>query len=223
MTFEILHRDADLIAVNKPEGIAAVPEHAQDPDCLLELLGAQVGQRLLPVHRLDKDVSGVMLYACHAASHRFLNAVFAEHRARKTYLALVHGNVVPEHGVIDQPIREFGSGRMGVSPAGKPSTTEFRVLERFGAYTLVEATPRTGRRHQIRVHLYHLGHPIVGDRRYGQRAVQEQYPRLMLHALSIDLPHPAGNRLTIRDCPSATFQDALAAARPAGAPPAAAE
>jgi RluA family pseudouridine synthase len=219
MPFEILHHDSDLIAVNKPEGIAAVPEHAQDPDCLLERLGAQIGQRLLPVHRLDKDVSGVILYACHAASHRFLNAAFAEHRVYKTYLALVHGAVVPDHGTIDQPIREFGSGRMGVSPAGKPSRTEFRVLERFGAYTLVEATPRTGRRHQLRVHLYHLGHPIVGDRRYGQRAVQEHYPRLMLHALAIDLPHPAGHRLTLRDCPSATFQHALAAARQSGAPP----
>ena len=72
MPFEILHRDADLIAVNKPEGIAAVPEHAQDPDCLLEQLIVQLGHRLLPVHRLDKDVSGVILYACHADSHRRL-------------------------------------------------------------------------------------------------------------------------------------------------------
>ncbi len=210
MPFEILHHDADLVAVNKPEGVAAVPEHAQDPDCLLEQLIVQLGHRLLPVHRLDKDVSGVILYACHANSHRFLNAVFAEHRAHKTYLALVHGNVAPQSGTIDQPIREFGSGRMGVSPTGKPSTTQFRVRQRLGDFTLVEAQPLTGRRHQIRVHLYHLGHPIVGDRRYGQRAIQEHFPRLMLHALSIELPHPNGRPFAIHDCPSASFTAELA-------------
>jgi RluA family pseudouridine synthase len=210
MPFPILHQDTSLIAVNKPEGVAAVPEHAQDPDCLLEQLIRQLGCRLLPVHRLDKDVSGVILYACHADSHRFLNTAFSEHRVRKTYLALVHGNVVPACGTIDQPIREFGSGRMGVSPTGKPSTTDFRVLQRFDNVTLVEAAPRTGRRHQIRVHLYHLGHPIVGDRRYGQRAVQEQFPRLMLHALSIELPHPNGRPFALRDCPSASFHAELA-------------
>ncbi len=205
MPFEILHRDADLIAVNKPEGIAAVPEHAQDPDCLLEQLIVQLGHRLLPVHRLDKDVSGVILYACHADSHRRLNKVFADHLVRKTYLALVHGNVVPQSGTIDQPIREFGSGRMGVSPTGKHSLTNFSVLQRFGNFTLVEAAPLTGRRHQLRVHLYHLGHPIVGDRRYGQRAIQEQYTRLMLHALAIELPHPNGRPFAIRDCTCASF------------------
>jgi 23S rRNA-/tRNA-specific pseudouridylate synthase len=136
-----------------------------------------------------------------------LNEAFEQRRIIKTYLALVHGRVGPNEGVVDQPIREFGSGRMGVSPSGKPSITTYRVLERLGAFTLLEANPQTGRRHQIRVHLYHIGHPIVGDLRYGDRAVQQRFCRLMLHASGIDLPHPTtGARLILRDCPSATFQ-----------------
>ena len=209
MTIDFLYRDADVVAVNKPEGVAAVPEHAHDPACLSELVSAAVGFKVMPVHRLDKDVSGTILYACHAASHRFLNTVFEERRARKTYLALVHGTIQEDNGIIVQPIREYGSGRMGVSPEGKPSETIYRVRERFGAFTLVEAEPRTGRRHQIRVHLYHIGHPIVGDLRYGDRGIQKNFARLMLHAAGIELPLPSGSPLTLRDCPSVTFSAEL--------------
>lgn len=210
MPVEILYRDPDVVAVNKPEGVAAVPEHAQDPDCLSEQVSAALGAKVMPVHRLDKAVSGVILYACHAASHRFLNTAFEERRVRKTYLALLHGCVAPESGVIAQPIREYGSGRMGVSAEGKPSETHYRVRERFGAYTLVEAEPRTGRRHQLRVHFYHLGHPIVGDLRYGDHAVQQQFARILLHASGIDAPLPSGKRLVLHDCPSETFAAEMA-------------
>ena len=213
MTVDFLYRDPDLVAVNKPEGVAAVPEHAHDPACLSELVSLALGLKAMPVHRLDKDVSGLIIYACHAHSHRFLNTVFEERRAQKTYLALVHGTVLMESGTVDQPIREYGSGRMGVSPGGKPSVTDYRVRERFGAFTLLEVAPRTGRRHQIRVHLYHLGHPIVGDLRYGDRASQQHFGRLMLHASGIALPTPSGTPLVLRDCPSATFDTELARLR----------
>ena len=102
---------------------------------------------------------------------------------------------------------------MGVSPDGKPSITAFCVRERFGAFTLVEVEPRTGRRHQIRVHLYHLGHPIVGDLRYGDRAIQRHFARLLLHASGIALPLPSEKPLELRDCPSATFDAELARLR----------
>lgn len=215
MAIVFLYRDSDLVAVNKPEGVAAVPEHAQDPDCLSEQVSLAMGFKVTPVHRLDKGVSGVILYACNSASHRFLNTAFEERRVRKTYLALVHGAVVSDEGVIDQPIREYGSGRMGVSPEGKPSETAYRVRERFGAFTLLEAEPRTGRRHQIRVHFYHLGHPVVGDPRYGDHAVQQHFARIMLHASGIDVPLRTGQRLTLRDCPSGTFAAELARLREA--------
>ena len=213
MQISFLYRDPDVVAVNKPEGVAAVPEHAHDPTCLSERISAEMGSKVMPVHRLDKDVSGVILYACQAESHRFLNAAFEERRVKKTYLALVHGTIREDHGVIIQPIREYGSGRMGVSPDGKPSETTYRVRERFGAYTLVEAEPRTGRRHQIRVHLYHLGHPIVGDIKYGDRSIQQHYARLMLHAEGIEIPLPSGKPLILHTCPSATFAAELARLR----------
>ena len=209
MPVEFLYRDSDVVAVDKPEGVAAVAEHAQDPNCLSEQVSAALGAKVIPVHRLDKAVSGLILYACNATSHKFLNTAFEQRQVKKIYLALVHGTVRDDSGTINEPIREYGSGRMGVSPDGKPSETSYRVRERFGAFTLLEAEPRTGRRHQIRVHLYHLGHPIVGDLRYGDHAVQQHFPRILLHASGIDIPLPSGERLTLRDCPSATFEAEL--------------
>lgn len=217
MPIEFLYRDADVVAVHKPERVAAVPEFARDTACLSELVSVELGRKVMPVHRLDKDISGVILFACHATSHRFLLTVFEEHQVRKTYLALVHGRIEAASGEICEPIREYGSGRMGVAADGKPSTTDFRVQERFAAFTLVEVEPRTGRRHQVRVHLYHIGHSVVGDRRYGDSAVQQGFARLMLHASGIELPLPSGKRLVLRDCPSATFAAELARLR-VGAP-----
>ena len=100
--------------------------------------------------------------------------------------------------MIDRPLRQFGSGRIGVDTArGKSSLTKYRVVERFDLTTLVQAFPKTGRRHQIRVHLYSIGHPIVGDRSYGDRATQEDFARLMLHAQKIILSLPSGTDLTV--------------------------
>jgi RluA family pseudouridine synthase len=153
--------------------------------------------RLYPVHRLDREASGVIVFAKDAETHRHLNGEFDRRAVRKTYLALVHG-VTANRGTIDKPIREFGSGRMGVDAArGKPSSTQFKVERRLRGYTLVRVHPLTGRRHQIRVHLYSLGHPIVGDKKYGDRAVQSAFPRLMLHAIEIEFALPSGERLRI--------------------------
>jgi RluA family pseudouridine synthase len=207
----LLYRDDDVVAALKPEGLAAVGERKDDTDCLSARLARELGLRIWPVHRLDKEVSGVILYALTAAAHRFLNRAFELRRVEKRYLVAVHGVVAPDEGTIDAPIREFGSGRMGVDMArGKPSCTTYRVLCRTTCHTLVEARPQTGRRHQIRVHLYHLGHPIVGDTRYGDSAQQTGYPRLMLHASGLTLDLPSGRRLDLRDIASHTFKAGLA-------------
>jgi len=154
----------------------------------------------MPVHRLDKEVSGVMLYALHPEAHRFLNNAFEKREVHKTYQALVHGVLVEDQGVIMRPIREFGSGRMGVDDLkGKPSETWFTVIKRTDRFTLVELSPQTGRRHQLRVHLYSIGHPIVGDTRYGEKALQQGFPRLMLTSTGIDLTLPSGKRLLIKN------------------------
>jgi RluA family pseudouridine synthase len=196
----ILHHDADCVAVLKPAGIAAIPKKRDDSSCLSALLSAQLKSSVMPVHRLDKEVSGVMLYALHPEAHRFLNTAFERREVHKTYLALVHGVITVDHGVITRPIREFGSGRMGVDDIkGKPSETRFSVLKRSDRFTRVELYPQTGRRHQLRVHLYSIGHPIVGDTRYGDKALQAGFSRLMLTSTGIDLTLPSGKRLLIEN------------------------
>ena len=197
----ILWQDDDVVAVDKPENLAAIPESAGDPGCLQMRLAAQLGTRLWVVHRLDKEVSGAILFAKNAAAHRCLNDQFAERETGKGYLALVHGVMDRDEGAVDKRVHQFGSGRMGVDPRGKPSLTHYRVVRRHSAHTLAQASPVTGRRHQIRVHFYSLGHPIVGDLRFGDVVKQRAFPRLMLHAASIEFRRPAGPAHRI-DCPA---------------------
>jgi RluA family pseudouridine synthase len=210
----ILFEDADIVAVDKPEGLAAIPPRGPQGDSLLELLGAQREEKLFVVHRIDKDTSGVIVFARNAQAHRFLNQQFEARQVEKAYLALVHGVVAENGGTIDQPLRQCGSGRVAVdAQKGKPSVTDFRVLERFASHTLLEAHPRTGRRHQIRVHLYHFGHPIAGDPLYGDPAIQRAFPRLLLHAQKLTLQLPSGADLAVEAPVPASFTASCQAVR----------
>jgi len=194
----ILFEDDDIVAVDKPEGLAAIPERRAKGDSLLEVLSGERNEKLYVVHRIDKETSGVLVFAKNAVVHRWLCRQFEGRTVAKTYLALCHGTIADDRGTIDSPLRQFGSGRIAVdAERGKPSATEFEVCRRFGAFTLVAAHPRTGRRHQIRVHLYHLGHPIVGDPLYGDKAIQQDFGRLMLHAWRLSVPLPSGRTLTL--------------------------
>ena len=205
----ILYQDDDCVAVMKPVGVAAVPERVGDDACLSSLLERQLGRRVFPVHRLDKEVSGVILYACTAEAHRFLNTAFERRDVHKTYLAVTHGRVEADRGLVVRPIREFGSGRMGVDDVkGKPSETRYEVLKRNDLFSLVRVFPLTGRRHQIRVHLYSIGHPIAGDVRYGDPEIRQGHPRLMLTAVGIALHLPSGDRLDLHDLLPPDFIDA---------------
>lgn len=196
----VLYRDDACVAVLKPCGVASVPERAGDSDCLSSLLARQLAVRVYPVHRLDKEVSGIILYALTEEAHRFFNVAFERREVLKTYLAVVRGSVTEEEGVIRRPLREFGSGRMGVDDArGKPSETRFRVLQRSPSFSLVRLHPHTGRRHQLRVHLYSIGHPIAGDTRYGDLALSKGFPRLMLTASGLSLALPSGSRLELAE------------------------
>ena len=196
--FEILFENADLIAVNKPEGLAAIPEQNPQEPSLFEKLCAQRSEKLYIIHRIDKDTSGVIIFARKPTPTAIsCPPVRAAHDAEGVS-GLVHGFVAAEQGIIDKPLSQFGSGRVGVSPStAAPLVTEYLVLHRFAAYTLLEAYPKTGRRHQIRVHLYSIGHAIVGDRRYGDLHLQRQYPRMMLHAQKLTIRPPSGEELTI--------------------------
>ncbi len=193
----LLYEDDELLAVDKPAGLATIPErfHSQ---CLLNTLQDAAGKKLFVVHRLDKETSGIVLFAKNADAHRYLNNLFSSHEIAKHYVAVVHNEMAKKEGLIEQPIRQFGSGRMGVDfSKGHPSATRYAVRKRSPAYTLVDVFPITGRRHQIRVHLYSIGHPVAGDPLYGSPGREEDYPRLMLHALDISFTHQNGERLTL--------------------------
>jgi RluA family pseudouridine synthase len=212
LTPTILFENADLIAVDKPEGLAVIPERSRAAPCLMERLAArEPAARLFVVHRIDKDVSGVLLVAKSAQVHRELNRLFETRQVRKTYVGVVHGRLAASSGRIAAPIRQFGSSRMGVDTrTGKSSVTTYRVTERRGPFTHVAIHPVTGRRHQIRVHFYHLGHPMVGDPRYGDPEVQRAYPRLLLHARSISFRLGSGCPIRITAPLPASFADLAA-------------
>ena len=209
----LLHDDDTLVGVTKPEGLATVPERDAPADCLRARLERQLGARLLAVHRLDKPVSGVIVFARTPEAHRALSRQFERHETRKTYLALVLGVVADDDGGSDAPLREFGSGRTAVDPAGRACRTRWRVLLRLPAATLLSVEPHTGRRHQIRAHLYAAGHPVAGDLLYGDRAEQQRWPRMMLHSTRLVLTHPATGALLQLDAPPPeSFEAVLRAA-----------
>jgi tRNA pseudouridine32 synthase / 23S rRNA pseudouridine746 synthase len=194
----ILYEDDEIIAIDKPYNISSIPERDRSVKSVLPILEKELKQKLFVVHRLDKEVTGVMLFAKNAAAHKYLNKEFFDRNVKKTYLALAVGTIQEEKGDIDKPIRQFGSGRMGVDEnKGKPSLTKYEVIKKTDTHTLLHAYPVTGRRHQIRVHLYHIGHPVAGDRLYGDKNLQKKYPRLMLHAVGIQFKNPSGKEITV--------------------------
>jgi RluA family pseudouridine synthase len=211
-SIRVLFENADYLAADKPEGVVSVVEAGKGG--LPELLKDAFPGKLYPVHRLDRGASGVIVYAKNADAHRHLNGQFDRRDVRKTYLALAVGTIKANHGQINAPLREFGSGRMGVDPKrGKPSSTEWKLVERLEGATLVRVHPATGRRHQIRVHLYHIGHPIAGDPKYGDREKQAAFPRLMLHATAIEFALPSGKRVTVEAPAPNSFEEVLTSLR----------
>jgi RluA family pseudouridine synthase len=231
---KILYEDKHLLVVDKLAGLSVLPDGwEKDAPYLVKLLeeqygnpstrGAkqpQSGRRIFIVHRLDKITSGVMVFARDAETHRALNIQFERHQAEKVYHCLVEGNPKWEEKIAKHPLRANVGHKhrtMVDDKNGKPSETRFRVIKRYQARpeqgrresALVEVKPLTGRPHQIRVHAYALGHPLVGDVLYG---AQETYgiPRPMLHAQSLSFIHPATNERVKFSAPHpADFEDAI--------------
>ena len=200
----------EVIAIDKPENIASIPTRTKGEETILSLLSAQRRRKLFIVHRLDKEASGVMLLAKTVDAHRHLNRQFFTRAVKKTYVLLARGVILDASGTISRPIRQYGSGRMGVDEkTGKESTTNFEVLDRRGGYSLVKAYPRTGRRHQLRVHFYSIGHSLAGDKRYGDKEQRQSFPRLMLHASEITFALPSGEMKTVTSPLPASFTNVL--------------
>lgn len=200
-SLERLYLDEHLVVVDKPSGLAVHKGWDADPVNALKLVRRLTGRYVYPVHRLDRATSGVLVFAFDSATTALLQASFTEKKVEKRYLALVRG-VTPEEGVIDHPIPKKPKGER------VDAVTRFArravVLDR---YSLVLAVPETGRLHQIRRHLKHLNHPLIGDTRYGDgkenRRHREEFGlhRLALHAAWMSFPHPHGGQSIVVEAP----------------------
>lgn len=206
---EVLHADDALVVVAKPAGLATIRERDPTRPCLHRALEELRGERLWIVHRIDKETSGLVLFARNAVAHRELSLRFEHREVHKVYRAVVHGDPGAS-GQIDDPLRSFGSGRTGVDPArGRPATTRWRRLADCGDWTVLEVQPLTGRRHQIRAHLCAAGHPVVGDPLYGSPEQRSDPGRMLLHAEQLGLEYPAGHERAWSCPPGPDFLDRL--------------
>lgn len=241
LNVEIIYEDADLVIINKPSGLLTHPRNESDtsesvvswfiekyPECSKVLddfvgddedLDYQKYAKLRPgiIHRLDKETSGVLVLAKSKSALQYLKTQFQNHTIQKTYLALTHGIADRPSGSINLPILSLGSkmttkiDKDQIAQA-KPAVTDYTVLSRYAeGYTLFEAKPRTGRTHQIRVHLKAIGHPILLDPLYGETRFKEpeNLHRLFLHASSISLSTPSGKGLYVEADLPPNLQDFL--------------
>jgi 23S rRNA pseudouridine1911/1915/1917 synthase len=165
---EIILENADFVILNKAAGILSIPDRTQSSESLKDWLQNKRGS-IFTLHRLDRDTSGLILFAKNPASHQFLSLAFEERRVEKFYLGIIYGTLPDKKGRIEAPIAEHPAknGKMIIHKKGKPSLTEYEVLEDFGGYSLLRFQLHTGRTHQIRVHMQWLGHPLVCDESYG--------------------------------------------------------
>jgi tRNA pseudouridine32 synthase / 23S rRNA pseudouridine746 synthase len=189
----IVYQDAHLIAIDKPAGLLSVPGRGLDLQyCALHRVQKAFPQALL-VHRLDEATSGLLVFALSPEVQKTLSKAFENRRIKKTYLAWVHGTDLPERGVIDAPIAVDWPNRplrMINTESGQDAITHYRLLSKdeHSEQSLCVLEPQTGRTHQLRVHLQHIGHSIVGDKLYG--IPNDESPRLMLHASRLEFLHP---------------------------------
>ena len=212
----ILHQDDSLVVIDKPGGVLSHPTDKVLHNTVTTILSRQLGRKVFLAHRLDRETSGALVLALDCACARALYEQFAERTVRKEYLAVVFGKISWKKKILDAPLGPQG-GEIRVRQAvgaGAPAVTEFERLSTDARLSLVSARPRTGRLHQIRAHLAHLGHPVVGDKLYNgegevyMKAVRREVSgadltalgadRQLLHAWRLEFDHPKGGRLRLQ-------------------------
>jgi tRNA pseudouridine32 synthase / 23S rRNA pseudouridine746 synthase len=191
---KIIHMDYEILVVDKPAGLLSVPGKGEHlADCLIARIKAVFPEVLL-IHRLDRDTSGVMIFALTPHAQRHIGLQFEKRQTKKTYVAWVHGHIAEKTGTVDLPLIVDWPNRprqMVDHENGKQAITDWRVVRYTEDQTRVRLMPKTGRSHQLRVHMLALGHPIMGDPFYATGPAREA-PRLMLHAEQLRLRHPDG-------------------------------
>lgn len=195
----VIFEDKDVIVVNKPTGIISHArgrfwQEASVASYIRDRISGMDGERGGIVHRLDRATSGVMICAKNEATLKFLQKQFSDRKVQKTYIAVVEGKPKNDVAIIDAPLtRDLKAPRQfKVSPDGKQSQTSYKVLKQSDKYSTLELKPKTGRTHQLRVHLQYIGNPIVGDELYSKH----EYKRLLLHAYSLEISMPDGEMKT---------------------------
>lgn len=198
---EIIYEDSDIIVVNKPKGMVVHPANGNPDGTLVNAIMAickdslsGIGGEIRPgiVHRIDKDTSGLLIVAKNDNAHVKMSEQIKNHEVKKTYIALVRGVFKENEAIIDMPIGRSTSDRkkMAVNKNGKNAITHIKVLKRFDKYTLLQVNIETGRTHQIRVHLSHIGYPIVGDYTYSNGKNEFDVIGQCLHAQKLEFKHP---------------------------------
>ncbi len=201
LPLNIVYEDKDILVVNKAKGMVVHPGNGNPNGTLVNAVLAYckdslsgIGGEIRPgiVHRIDKDTSGLLIIAKNDKSHMAMSEQIKNHEVKKTYIALVRGNIKENEAKIDMPISRSKTDRikMAVDREGKNAVTYFKVLERFGDYTLIEVQIETGRTHQIRVHMTQIGYPIVGDYVYSNGKNPFGVKGQMLHSYRLEFKHP---------------------------------
>jgi len=223
---DIVYEDDDVLVVNKPKGMVVHPAVGNYNGTLVNAIMYHCGDRLSSingvirpgiVHRIDKDTSGLLMIAKNDAAHESLSKQLAEHSITRRYRALVYHNFKEDEGTVNAPIGRDPKNRLRQAVTdqnSKHAVTHYRVLERFGAYTQIEAELETGRTHQIRVHMAHLKHPLVGDVVYGPKKHTLKAEGQMLHAKVLGFVHPRTGEYLEFDSPlPAYFEEILSRLR----------
>ena len=217
---DIVYEDGDLIVLNKPKGLVVHPAaghwsgtlvNALLHHCRDSLSGINGALRPGIVHRIDKDTSGLLVVAKNDFAHQNLAAQLQDHSLAREYVCLVTGGMRADSGTVDAPIGRHPTDRkrMAVVADGRPAVTHWQVLERFSGYTLLKCRLETGRTHQIRVHMAHIGHPIVGDLVYGRKKPELGQDTQCLHARAITFRHPRSGETVTLTCPLPPYLEAL--------------